>query len=418
MRRQPKKSKETFKKLEAHAFGMLVPNALFPDDMLTEAERESKRVQETESSTGRFRTYMCDGVYDCHPSKTKTLRGESTEDGQEAPWLYDMIVSALVFGKGQVYFEDEQGRYGVNANDFFPTTSLSLTDALGDRTTLDQRREAATTVLKCNIPRCVRTFGHPNASPLQRLRDVTMNTPHRAERLIETFGSSMQEKTLKDFRGYAQGRLASCMNKDTQDKLLQRSSEFREFAAQIQPDGSMVKETTGEYGTVVEPYPSAIDENEATVSVHTHHSHIGVQVRLFNPPTPEDYIIFVSRRVIGMLKKGVREHDANIVSTRRHVYEMTDMGTKNGIVSRLLMESNKNAEDVWNKASEMMKKLCCKKEDSILIVDDNGRFVLQENLDIFSRKDAHDRYLNFLEKKTGIRCMYEEHRDYTNRCLA
>ena len=114
-------------------------------------------------------------------------------------------------------------------------------------------------------------------------KDVTVNTPHRASRLMETFGPTMEEKTLKDFRGYAQGRLAPCMTPETFDTLVDKTREPSEFAGQIQPNGDLVKETPGQFGTVLEPNPSRLDENEATVSVHTHHPHIGVEPRLFNP---------------------------------------------------------------------------------------------------------------------------------------
>lgn len=403
------------KSFEAHAFGMLVPNALFSDDMLTETERESKKRQTERFDT--FRTYMCDGVYDCHPSKVKVPREEFTVDGQGAPWRYEYLVSAFVFGKGQVYFDGGKGSYGVNANDFFPTTSVSLKNALGTVTTLEQRREAATAVLRCNIPRTVRTFGHPNASPLQRFRDVTINTPHRASRLIETFVASTEEKTLRDLRGWAQDRSAPCLNDAAHNELLKLSEEFREHAAQIQPDGALVERRRGEYGSVYEPYPSSTDENEATVSVHTHHAHIGQGTRLFNPPTPEDYVAFVSRRVIGMLEKGVREHDASVVITKNHVYELNDTGTKDGLVSRLLFESGGKTDGVWDKATTMTKTRCCGGKDAMLTVNEDGRFVLQHDLDIFSQRDAHDRYLQFLEDKTGVRCVYEEHRAYASRCL-
>lgn len=401
---------------EAHAFGMLVPNALFPDDMLTDAERESKRKQTERSTT--FRTYMCDGVYDCHPSKTKVPREERPVDGQGAPWRYERLVSALVFGKGQVYFGHERGEYGVDVDDFFPTTSLVLNDALGTRTTLEQRRDAATSVLRCNIPRAVRTFGHPNASPLQRFKDVTTNTPHRASRLIETFVAGMEERTLRDFRGYARKHVAPCMVRAAHDELKEKSQEFREYAAQILPDGTLVEKTRGDYGTVVEPPPSSTDENEATVAVHTHHAHLGRGTRLFNPPTPEDYVAFVSRRAIGMLEKNVREQDASVVSTKNHLYELNDTGTEDGMVSRLLFESGGKTDNVWENASNMMKTRCCGGEDALLTVNEDGRFVLQEDLDIFSLKDAHDRYLHFLEKKTGVRCVYEERQEYLTRCLS
>lgn len=412
------------KKIEAHAFGMLVPNALFPDEMLTDAERETKRVQRN-TSFEKIKTYMCDGVYDCHPSKPKVPREENMVDGQGAPWRYEHIVSAFVFGKGQVYFGDEQNRYGISAERFFPECSLfrdegdayTLTDALGNGTTLEQRREAAAAVLMSNIPRRVRMFDHPNAPPLQRFKDVTVNTPHRASRLMETFGT-MEERTLKDFQGYAQGRLAACMTPETFDTLVDKTREPSEFAGQIQPNGDLVKETPGQFGTVLEPNPSQLDENEATVSVHTHHPHIGVEPRLFNPPTPEDFVSFVSRRALGMLTKEVREQDANVVVTRRHVYEMKDNGTKDGIVSRLFVETDKTENDVWLKATEMIKKLCCDTEGSMLFIDEKThRFTLRQKFDIFSQKSAHDQYLNFLEEKTGVRCVYEEHQNYKERCL-
>lgn len=413
------------KKIEAHAFGMLVPNALFPDTMLTDAERETKRVQRTTPDSA-MRTYMCDGVYDCHPSKTKVPRGEATNDGQEAPWEYEHIVSAFVFGKGQVYFGDKQNRYGVKAKDFYPNASIvhegeayTLTDALGHSTTLEQRREAAEAVLVSNIPRQVRMFDHPNAPPVQRFKDVTVNTPYRASRFLQTFGATMEERTLKDFQGFAQGRLAPCMTPESFDTLVEKTSGFSEFAGQIQPDGALIKETPGQYGTVMEPDPSPLDKNEATVSVHTHHPHIGVEPRAFNPPTPEDFVSFVSRRALGMLTKDLREHDANIVVTGHHVYEMKDNGTKESVVSRLFLETDKTEDDVWLKATEMVKKLCCENEDSILTVDKKThRFTLRGELNIFSEKSAHDQYLNFLERKTGVRCVYEGHQNYQERCLA
>ena len=106
-----------------------------------------------------------------------------------------------------------------------------------------------------------------------------------------------------------------------------------------------------------------------------------------------------------MLTKEVREQDANVVVTRRHVYEMKDNGTKEGVVSRLFMETDKTENDVWLKATEMVKKLCCDTDGSMLFIDEKThRFTLKGDFDIFSQKSAHDQYLKFLEEKTGVRC--------------
>ena len=215
-------------KFEAR-FQMLVPNALFPDNMLTDAG-ESKRVQLERSST--FRTYMCDGVYDCHPSKTKVPRDEDT-CGRPG--------STVAIRATRVPWCSERPKCTSETS---KASSVALTNSSHDISHADgcagnryhhhSTREAATAV-KCSIPRCVRTFGHPRASPLQRWK-VTMD---EATRLASdrALSGQYEEKTLRTSR--LRPELAPRMDEATHDELLQKSSEFREFAAQLQPDGSM-----------------------------------------------------------------------------------------------------------------------------------------------------------------------------------
>jgi hypothetical protein len=174
--------------LEAHAFGMLLPNSVFPNTMLTREEQDAETI-----TPGNRVSYMCDGVYVCHPSKKKKRLSEfkGYADEQLAPWNYKHIVSAFVYGKGEVYFKEpgESLRYGVQADCLFPKVleGVVVVNAHGPETTIEERAAAAKRVLASNIPRATRTFGNERYTSLQQFKSVVKSTPGRAKKIANIF---------------------------------------------------------------------------------------------------------------------------------------------------------------------------------------------------------------------------------------
>jgi hypothetical protein len=175
--------------LEAHAFGMLLPNSVFPQTMLTRVEIDTEN-----QFPGNRMSYMCDGVYDCHPTKKKVrfsdFRPENL-DNQLAPWNYRHIVSAFVYGKGEVYFTQSSNlnKYGVQADNLFPNVNnkVVVVDAHGPKSSLAERTAAAKRTLASNLPRTLRAFEKPEQTPLQRFKESVRDTPNRAEKIAINF---------------------------------------------------------------------------------------------------------------------------------------------------------------------------------------------------------------------------------------
>lgn len=373
---------------EAHAFGMLIPNALFPDEMLTETEQICKQKQN--DSMQVFRSYMCDGVYDCHPTKKKVASGQLNKDDQRGPWQYEKIVEAFVMNKGLVYFGTDD-RYGLRTDKLFPIISkdVKITNALGNGATFLERRDAARAVLSSNLPRATRTYGLWNEAPIRRFEDVTINTSNRALKILDTFKDTMHPRTQRKLEAYVQKKKAACLSKNAFKELRDH------IPLHVDGDGDLVKS---------EPFS------------------------LYNPPTPQDFISFVTKRVFALLNTSETEnkllHDANLFMTEKHAYDMNDKGSGNSIVTEMFFKFNleKGVEHDETDETKVCYAVCrcikarlCDSNESYITISEDGTFIL--NKSIFSKKNDHDMYLNEIEEKIDIRCTYEDISSYTNRCM-
>ena len=352
--------------IEAHAFGLLVPNALFPDDMLTPEEKKIKEVQINEIGSMKFRTYMCDGVYSCHPTKKKDTNGSSTILSQEAPWKYEKIISAFVYDKGEVYFAYKNDRrYGVDFDKVFPSflDDIYLCNALGDRASLPERKLAANEALKNNLPRATRTYGYESERVLDRFESVTRLTKFRAKRFMQVF-NSMNQNTLLRFKALENNHAGECTSL--------KASE---------PDGRSSSE--------------------------------------FDPPKVEDFISFAARRVVSLLRKKKQDTRYKYVTTRQCVYELNDIDEPNGVVTTVFLRVGKRSEifsdrDVLEEVCKEVRERVLGDETHRITLDDgNGKFVLHKNIEDYH---SHDSYLNFLKRKLGIICLCESYEDYGRRC--
>jgi hypothetical protein len=384
-------------KMEAHAFGMLIPNVIFPDEMLTEAEKES--LDQSQS----LATYLCDGVYDCHPTKAKICRGTMTAGGvvahdeQLAPWNYEHIVSAFVYNKGEVYFthHDNTQGYGIHFDSVFPHVKHDVVciNALGQKASTAERRQAAAAVLACNLPRATRTFGFETQSPADRLDLVVSETKNRALRMQVTF-DSMHSGVRSRFARLHKHLRAPCLSQDAFTELRANTSKYKETAFQVRDDGTLLARTQGKHGSVKEPSPAALNdttERAVTVGGHSHHRQEGEHdYRECNVPTPEDFISFAARRVWALLNaRGstpVALHKAAIVMTHESVYELNETGQADGIVTCVYLNlamrgGSKSEEVVWHEVRNRLRRALEMEDNRFLKWDaSTQRFALKPDI--------------------------------------
>lgn len=419
--------------IESHAYGMLIPNCVFPEDMLTEEELEQAKY-DARNSQECLRTYLCDGVYDCHPSKEKTTEVDVVEK-QSITWTYGFVASAFVYNKGQVYFthRSKTSSYGVQFSSLFPRVhrDIRCVNALGDGVTFMDRRAAAADVLMSNVPRALRTFQRNSQTPMDRFETVVCETKDRAKNILSTF-DNMCITEQRRFNRLAVHMRAPVIDPESFDELFSHTSKRSEMAFQIDSRGHVTTHTQGSFGRVKEPSPPSLNAGTAVSNVggHTHHrGHGEDEYRAHNVPTPEDFVSFAARRVIAILKnsnsfsgeKRIALQKSAVIVTHMNVYELNDIGLHSGLVTSTYLQCaidnlTHTDDSVWFKVRENLSarvKACA----TNAYIDVTGtRFVIKPNVDIFSENGKHDAYLAMMTHLTGIRCGYISTEKYKQLC--
>jgi len=413
---------------EGHAFGLLIPNAMFPKELLTDDEAANLNPSDVHY------TYLCDGVYDCHPTKKKISRKNDgiLEPGQQfGPFAYTHIVSAFVFNKGEVFFTQDKRHkvYGVSFDDIFPRIAegVQCVNALGTRASLAERHAAATSVLHANIPRAVRTYGRETQTPMDRFEAVVLETDNRSNRIQNTF-DNMNPKMLVRFQRLEKKLRAPCLTQSAFTELRSNTTKFAETAFQIYDDGSLTERTQGGYGQVAEPSPMTLtSQRVATVGGHSHHRHHNQDYRPCNVPTPDDFIAFVSRRVWGLLsartKKPLALHKAAVVITHNNVYELNETGQADGVVTCTYLDlaMRKNAQlteslvgqEVRRRVTKLLK---ADKHNPFIKIDPKTNELTLKTSKVFEPGVAHDQYLEMFERIIRVRAVRQDVHQYTQQC--
>lgn len=408
--------------LEAHAFGMMIPNGAFPAELLTSDERARYVTRDRA-------TYACDGVYDCHPTKVKISKhaGREPRAGEQAaPWEYAHVVSAFVFNRGEVYFRSSsrRGTYGVPFSKLFPTmdADVECVDALGVDS--EALRRAATLVLRSNLPRATRTFGFETLTPVARFDQVVADTKDRAAHILKTF-DAMSATSRRRFERLGDQLRAPCVDAAAFDELRVATTAYAETAFQVDRDGRTTAKTQGGYGQVVEPSPAPHSDDAPVVGGHTHHRLEGRETfRERSPPTPEDYVSFAARRVWALLNaRGSSPsalHEAAIVVTNGAVYELNETGRADGIVTRAFIalatsDAVPTEADVWRKVRDAARKML--EPNAYVAYSEKERcFGLKRGVDVFKKGPAHDAYLKLFADKIGVRTICQETSVYRQKC--
>lgn len=408
--------------LEAHAFGMMLPNGAFPPEFLT-AEERARYVSRDRA------TFACDGVYDCHPTKVKvsTHAGREPRAGEQvAPWEYAHVVSAFVFNRGEVYFRSRSrpGTYGVAFAKLFPTmdADVECVDALGVST--EALRRAATLILRSNLPRATRTFGFETLTPLARFDQVVADTKHRAAHILRTF-DTMSAASRRRFERLGEQLRAPCLQPAAFEELRVATTAYAETAFQVDRDGKTTAKTQGGYGQVVEPSPASHSSDAPVVGGHTHHRLKGRETfRERSPPTPEDYVSFAARRVWALLNaRGTSPaalHEAAVVVTHGAVYELNETGRADGIVTRAFIalatsDVRPSEADVWRRVRDAAQKML-EPNDFVQYSTKERCFALKRGVDVFKKGPAHDAYLKMFADRIGVRTICQETSEYRQKC--
>lgn len=296
--------------IEAHAFAMLLPKCAFSDYRGDETDRHA---------------FVADGTYPCDPAS----RNEPAEGVR--PWKYEHVVSALVYGEGEIFFryKSEETGYGVLADDLFPVVKPNVKIEWGFRA-LEGHREVVEHVLASNLPTTTRTFQHESQSIGTRFRKLVRWGDIDTRRIFT--GATPEEK--KRIRLASAGFRTSCPTRETFDARLEMTTRHKEEAGNTErPAKEDWKHIVGGYGSV-----STVD---AAHPYHTHHRPTGFTNHLdFNPPTPDDVAIFIADRAYGFIapKRRGDVQTTSTVITRKNRYEMSTTDDETDAVTRLWLK--------------------------------------------------------------------------------
>lgn len=405
----------------AHAFGMMIPNGLFPPDYLE---------QSTATSTTDRKTFMCDGTYDCHPTKHKRSKDtwEGGKNDQLAPWEYQMVASAFVFNRGQVYFRFKgQVKYGVPFSEIFPVMGqdVECVDALEAQA--QHLRAEASFMLQSNLPRATRMFGYESLAPLELFDQVATHTEGRPSNIIQTF-DNMNAALRRSFTKMGKKISATCLNTEGFREMHDLTEKQYEVAFQIGSEGGIENRSKGKWGGVVSP---PVGNNKKGVPVtggHTHHR-LGpnVQYRERSPPTPSDYAAFVESRVWSLMsmRSGVTQlalHEAAIIVQHNCVYSMNETGRSDDIVTCAFITlgvqefATVKKRDVRDLVKKMIKKRINGNRFLTNPVNPYDFDYKVRDDKIFKKGESHDSYLKLFEEKIGVSVVCETNEEYEETC--
>lgn len=386
--------------IEAHAFAMLLPRCAFSEYIGGETDRSA---------------FVADGTYPCDPSS------ENDPAKGVRPWKYEHVVSALVYGEGEIYFryKNEPTRYGVLADDLFPVVHPNVKIEWGFRASFQKKdQEVIEHVLASNLPTTTRTFQYENESLGQRFRKLVRWHDINTE-LIFKHATREEKKRI----GVASaGFLTSCPTRESFDARLKKTTERVEYAGDVEANvGEDGKHIVGGYGSV-----SVVD---AAHPYHTHHRPTGFTNYLpFNPPTPDDVAMFIAGRAYGFLapinRGGVQT--TSTVVTQINQYEMSTTDDGADAVTILWLrgvtdEKIKKLKAVELKAELVSLAMGMVKEvvvgEKWVEYDSVGNPKLLVDLTKKNSKKQHDAYLEVYRRRLGVIVSYMPTDDYKNTCF-
>lgn len=405
-------------KIEAHAFAMLLPKCAFSDHEGRDDDDRS--------------AFVADGTYPCDPSSKNEPRAGVR------PWKYEHVVSALVYGEGEIYFryDGEPKNYGVLADDLFPYVSDGVVIEWAYRVRGQKDRDAIERVLASNLPTTTRTFQYENETLSQRFRKLVRWSEIDTTKIFK----HATEEEKRRIRIASAGFRTSCPSRETFENRLGFTAEHREHAGNVdESSNDDVHHIVGGNGSV----PAVVG---VANSYHTHHIPHGRSRYLkFNAPTPDDVAIFVAGRAAGLLvlPRGTEEERRKIqatstVITRNNRYEMSSTDDANDAVTALwlmgmtndrlkrLVASDATVVEKFERVRDALLPHAMRMAKRAVVVEvekpDDGKWVRYEGgdptlvKDITENEREHDLYLEAYEKTMGVRVSYLKTEDYMTRC--
>ena len=393
-------------RIEAHAFAMLLPKCAFSDH---EGGRDSRADRSA---------FVADGTYPCDPS-SKNVPREGVR-----PWKYEHVVSALVYGEGEIYFRyvGEPKNYGVLADDLFPFVSNDVVIEWGYHVRDREDRDAIERVLASNLPTTARTFQHENETIGHRFRKLVRWHEIDTKKKIQERHRRGEETNSNRGRGVPNlVSVARCLRGSYEIHGGARRTRGRRRRAGSKPRRRGVRIRSHGRG-VANPF-------------HTHHRPTGhVNYLDHNPPTPDDVATFVAGRAAGFLvrARGTEEERRKVqttstVITRNNRYEMSSTDDANDAVTALWLkgmtdgylktlnefESLRNALVPF--AMEMAKSAVTG-EGKWAKYDDDGNPTLVVDITKKENEKQHDAYLRAYEESMGVRVSYLDNEEFKKRC--
>jgi hypothetical protein len=341
--------------MQAHAFCMLVPNEYFDTD-----DRPVYR-----------ETLLCDGTYPCYP----TANGVDWQ----RPWTHELIVSALVMGQGEIYFEyeNDDSKYGVKFEDFFPRIKSNVTHVYSNERTSEAKR-MANVIVASNLPIQARTLDFEDQSIASRFLNMWSERSGDLAK-FKTKGGHVSTDEFMNCAPFEGGLWES---------LADANERYTEVAF---VNGAI--SNVGVYGSVDRLF------EPGAVAGHSHHRVRGEDYRKFNPPTPSDLKVFVRDRVLSKLHRTM-SRKTETVFTHNYLYEITDFGKAGGLVSVLLskyrMQKNEPTDD------EVSRDVNLFFSENGLTENSKGSISKVVSEQMFEEEKHEQAYISFLENFEGL----------------
>lgn len=309
-----RRSEET-SDIEAHAFALVVPKDFIEGN-----------------KGGAYFSFIADGTYPCDPT--------APNRPGPRPWKYEHFVSALVYGRGELFFKyRDKNEYGVRADDVFPVIKENVTVEWIYCCKSDDEREWIESILEANLPTTTRTFANEKESIGDRFERLTFVEGKDPKLFPGSFKHMVDHERLR-IKKMSNGFQATCVAPDAIPSLMADTERRVETAGYLDPEGHPRGKIIGIHGAVENvrgkkhPY-------------HTHHRPIGKDEFFeHNIPTPDDVAIFIANRVWSHLQDSTKDLvTTSTVWTNKNVYEISDKNEARGLVTMLWFKHKTRSSD-------------------------------------------------------------------------
>ena len=370
---------------EGHAVAMLLPTSFF---------REYGATQE-------MNTFLCDGTYPCYP----THQWADGKDVNNRPWKYKHVVSALKYKEGEIYFcYKDHDEYGVLFEDIFPSIKPNVTYRWVSDLRHIRKQNMVNDILQSNIPVQTHTFNDRTQSVVDRFQKVQLYS----ENATATFNLYFPEMSL---RAKALSRIDECMYGDARRSLQKHTETEVRFTSEA---GKLTTVTKGEYGKVNRP------SEQSTQTGHTHHSGLW-----FNPPTPDDVVVFITQRVYGLVLNSINNLSSPVPTTETIIsphftYEIRDKIEEDGMISRKNREvqvrvGSSKENLVYNNLHREIKNYFKTQVNTFWGYDEKKKTFTLLNKNVLRKGKQHDAYLKTYEA-LGVTITSTINEDYEQIC--